>query len=34
MELFTSAMGGGLEIVIMVQFKDVNIRRRKKNEVD
>lgn len=32
--LFVSAMGKGLETVNMIQFKDVNMRRRKKNEVD
>ena len=32
--LFISDVGEGLETVNMMQFKDVNMRRRKKNEVD
>lgn len=32
--LFISAVGEGLETVNMMQFKDMNMRRRKKNEVD
>lgn len=32
--LCISAVGDGLETVNMMQFKDVNMRRRKKNEVD